>query len=290
MSWPQVSIVSLMRKRIHLVVHSGLAILCIPHSGFAQLASQYDLRDIGNLAFVTAVQNQGSIGTCWTWAGMQAVESDLFKQGLLPVTPQLQQPVISAWQMATTNGNPELLEWNPQKRDYQATNGTYGWGGDMLDTIGYLTRGSGSWNGVGAIPGLTTTDMGGGPVMIQTNPKNAFNLQATNAHLNLAPFVPPANQPMAYLPTSIVDLSFQDRQRSAQANGITWDQADQVAAVKAAVTTPLSAMLGRLLISFLRWADLVAWSFKIKRAPITAQRRAAWDCPGSALLTVMKKW
>jgi hypothetical protein len=50
-----------MRKRIHLVIHSGLAILCIPQPGFAQLAPQYDLRDIGNLAFVTAVQDQGSI-------------------------------------------------------------------------------------------------------------------------------------------------------------------------------------------------------------------------------------
>ncbi len=230
-----VSIFSLMRKRIRLVTHAGLAILSISHPGFAQLPSQYNLRDVNGLSFVTSVQNQGGIGTCWTWAGMQAVESDLFKQGLLPVTSQLQQPAISAWHMATANGNPELLEWNPQKEDYEATNGGYNWGGNTLDTIGYLTRGSGSWNSVGAVPGLTTTEMGGGPVMIQTNAKNSYNLEATAQHLNLGPFVPPANQPMAYLPTSIVDLDFKDRQTSAKASGLSWDAADQVAAVKAAV-------------------------------------------------------
>ena len=63
----QVTTASLMRKRSRFVIRSGLAILFLPHSGFAQLASQYDLRDVNNLAFVTAVQNQGQIGTCWTW-------------------------------------------------------------------------------------------------------------------------------------------------------------------------------------------------------------------------------
>ena len=164
---------------------------------------------------------------------MQAVESDLFKQGLLPVTSQLQQPAISAWQMATANGNPEWLEYYPPKNMYVAESGAFGWGGNMLDTIGYLTRGSGSWNIVGAMPGLTTTQMGGGPVMIQTNPLNSFNLQATP--LNVGPFVPPANQPMAYLPTAIVDLDFKDLQKSAQANDLSWTAANQVAAVKAAV-------------------------------------------------------
>ena len=229
-----VAIFSLTRKRIHLVTHAGLAILCLSHPGFAQvLPSQYNLQNVNGLSFVTAVQDQGNTGTCWTWAGMQAVESDLFKQGLLPVTSQLQQPAISAWQMATANGNPEWLEYYPPKNMYVAESGAFGWGGNMLDTIGYLTRGSGSWNIVGAMPGLTTTQMGGGPVMIQTNPLNSFNLQATP--LNVGPFVPPANQPMAYLLTAIVDRDFKDLQKSAQANDLSWTAANQVAAVKAAV-------------------------------------------------------
>jgi hypothetical protein len=224
-----------MRKRINLVVHAGWVILCLSRFSSAQLPPQYNLQDVNGLSFVTAVQNQGSIGTCWTWACMQAVESSLFKQGLLPVTPQGQQPAISAWQMATANGNPEWLEWNPQKMDYGAPEGGFGWGGNMFDTVSYLARGRGNSMIVNAVPGFTTTEMGGGPVMIQTNPKNAFNLEATLQHLNLQPFVAPANQPMAYLPTSAIDLNFKDLQRSAQASGLIWNQADQVAAVKAAV-------------------------------------------------------
>jgi hypothetical protein len=60
------------------------------------------------------------------------------------------------------------------------------------------------------------------------------------------------------LPTSAIDLDFKDRQRSAQASGLTWDQADQGAAVQLRwknIAPSIPACLYRLIRILLRtWA------------------------------------
>ncbi|WP_026368809.1 lectin like domain-containing protein [Aminiphilus circumscriptus] len=45
------------------------------------LPASYDLRNVGGTSYVTAVRDQGAYGTCWAFAALGSVESNLLKNG-----------------------------------------------------------------------------------------------------------------------------------------------------------------------------------------------------------------
>jgi len=162
----------------------------------AQTPSSYDLNS-GSL--LTAVKNQGRIGTCWAFANTTAFQSAILKAGLAtgPADPSIR---ISTWHLATANGNqtdltavydPKTGKWNYD-----------GWGSVGLNEFatGYWTRGRGQWSG----DWLRTLgdkgdklDAGGGPVLVSSNPKNSYPIDAVANHEYLLPYVPPASQEQA---------------------------------------------------------------------------------------------
>jgi C1A family cysteine protease len=72
----------------HGPVHSGVLLGDLPTAGGGQgggiigsAPSSFDLRNVGGVDYVTSVKNQGSLGTCWTFATYGAMESDLLMAG-----------------------------------------------------------------------------------------------------------------------------------------------------------------------------------------------------------------
>jgi hypothetical protein len=84
-----------------------------------------------------------------------------------------------------------------------------GWGGFPYQAIGYFTRGFGRWK-------LENRNflVGGGPILRTGDPLNAYPLAAANSNLDLAPYAPPANQPL--LPYRLAQaLEFVETDRGA---------------------------------------------------------------------------
>lgn len=139
--------------------------------------------NLNSFDWLTPVKNQGQLGTCWAFSNITTFESALLRQGIVdsPFSPRLD---LSVWHLATANGN--ITDLTPNRQ------GAYdGWGGENEFAIGYWTRGRGQWV---MKPSAGTTPAGGGSVMTDNNPNNAYPSQAVAQKRNLAPFVPPASQ------------------------------------------------------------------------------------------------
>ena len=152
----------------------GLALcLVVSSSAWAQLPSAYDLRSVatplGNVAWVSDIQDQGTAEDCWTFASALAMDSSLLMQGVLPTSSAAPAPMVSSWHLSVANGNPNQIIPG------QAFGNNSNWGGFEYMALGYVTRGSGIWNIPGTWNAAThVTTLGGGPVSNAANPLNVF--------------------------------------------------------------------------------------------------------------------
>jgi len=196
----------------------GLALcLVVSSSAWAQLPSAYDLRSVatplGNVAWVSDIQDQGTAEDCWTFASALAMDSSLLMQGVLPTSSAAPAPMVSSWHLSVANGNPNQIIPG------QAFGNNSNWGGFEYMALGYVTRGSGLWNIPGTWNAAThVTTLGGGPVSNAANPLNPFPSSISNYSGNdndftpnpLTPLLPPTDQPTAWRATkvSILDQGF----------------------------------------------------------------------------------
>lgn len=139
------------------------------------LPASYSLADAG---YMIPIKDQGYLGTCWAFSSSTVFETSLVRQGLLPVDGA--SNLTSEWDMAIHDG--AFADLAPPYN---------GWGGSPFNAIGYFTRGFGRWK----LQGRNFL-VGGGPIARAGDPLNAYPLAASNNNLDLAPYVPPANQPL----------------------------------------------------------------------------------------------
>lgn len=178
-----------------IVAYLAVSFLTI-WSSRANLPESYDLRDYG---WVTEVENQGPLGTCWAFSLTTAYQSSLLKGGYVSdLNSDLLD--ISIWHLATRNGKNVDLSY-----PYNS------WGGWEYVSTGYWTRGAGEWTTQGH-----ALSIGGGSVLEASNPLNLYPLQATINHEDLTPYLPLTEQALApirllrsinYYATSGTDLS-----------------------------------------------------------------------------------
>lgn len=199
----------LIRPYRFTIIVATLALVLLHGNVRAVPPAAYDLRAVasgtGTLAWVPAIQDQGIFNDCWTFAAATAIESNLLKSGLLGPQPVPPPVTISSWHISTRNGAPESIV---RQGSYDVDSYDYGWGGFEYQTMGYLTRGQGSWN----IPNVPSpqanfiTTMGGGPVTV-SGTVNAFpSVLVDNAPATLAPLLPAASQTPAWLTRQVVFL------------------------------------------------------------------------------------
>lgn len=169
-------------------ISAALTILTVHSALGADFPSSYNLVDHD---LVTRVEDQGDVGDCWAFASTTTFESAVLKSGLEtnPYSPNVQ---LSQWHLATRSGitpvlTPTFVEGRP----------TYeGWGGNFELSIGYYTRGQGSWNSPASDP--TIPQLGGGAVRLSSSTLNDYPLEAAESGLDLTPYVPPVQQPVPY--------------------------------------------------------------------------------------------
>ncbi|MEI8292492.1 MAG: autotransporter domain-containing protein, partial [bacterium] len=171
----------------------------------AQIPISYDLRSVngGTQAWVPTIQNQGTAEDCWTFASATAMNSNLLKTGLLPASSIPPAISVSSWHLSTRNGSPDQLI---SEDAFSSSNSN--WGGDIYQTLGYVTRGNGQWHIPNAnpeiIPGVGyryQQTMGGGPIFDSQYPINPFPVTVTNSSgypPYLGPLVPAASQSSPY--------------------------------------------------------------------------------------------
>jgi C1A family cysteine protease len=257
------------RATLIFLFTAAAAPLSIPWATAQPLPPSFDLRSVngGSQAWVSAIQDQGDAEDCWTFASATAMDSNLLKSGIFPSSPTPPPISISSWHLSTNNGAPDQL---PAIEAFSANNSN--WGGNMYQTLGYVTRGTGQWHipnasheQVASGPRYQQT-MGGGPVLDSQNPLNPFPVSIANSGeypAYLGPLVPPAGQTIPYRITAMAfyDQGFSNNVPLPQSTGnvtiqgstyaaYTFDQgaADpQVAAIKnamlsnGAVTTYMNA-------------------------------------------------
>jgi len=155
---------------------------------------------------VPAIQDQGYFNDCWTFASATAIESNLLKNGFLPASGSAPPMTVSSWHLSAFNGGPESLVPVGQ---YDDGSYDFGWGGFEYQTMGYLTRGQGSWS-VPNVPSPQSdyiTSLGGGPVAI-SGTTNAFpQVLVNSATAVISPYLPPVSQKPAWQTRQVVYLA-----------------------------------------------------------------------------------
>lgn len=161
------------------LTRARLMLLGLMLAATAALASPPSFFDLRDFDWITPAKDQGQLGTCWAFANTTAFESSLLRQGIV-TDPTSSLLDLSIWHLATHSGfEPDYT--------YPYNN----WGGTAPMTLGYLTRGTGSWD-TGPVPA------GGGFVFTDNDALNAYPIDAVNNKENLLPYVPPVEQPRAY--------------------------------------------------------------------------------------------
>ena len=123
------------------------------------LPTAYDLRSVEGKSFSTPVKSQNvsgqwwnNVGLCWAFASLASFESSLLKQGIVTDDKALEAN-LSPWHLGCHIGynhpnytfNPTILGTNPPVPVSYALDSTlqWGWGGSVLFTVNYLSRGLG---------------------------------------------------------------------------------------------------------------------------------------------------
>lgn len=171
---------------------------------------------MGTVAWVPAIQDQGSAEDCWTFASATVINSNLLKNGFLSTSSTAPTIQISSWHLSTRNGAPDQL------LAVDALGNSSNWGASSMgQALGYLTRGQGQWT-IPNVPidshtGLPDTtkyisQMGGGIVLdsASVSPSNAFPVSISQDSgqwpANLGSLIPPADQTPAYRLTQAIML------------------------------------------------------------------------------------
>lgn len=186
-----------------------LVLASLPTAALAAPPAAYDLRVVTSgattRAWVPDIQDQGDFDDCWTFASATAIESSLLKQGFLGHAATPPKPVISSWHLSTRNGAPESLV---PVGNFGNNTTNYGWGGFEYQTMGYLTRGQGSWS-IPNVPSPSTnyvTTMGGGPVTVSGTLNEFPPVLVNTSPADLGPLLPPTSQTPAWQTRQVVML------------------------------------------------------------------------------------
>jgi len=204
----------LVRRRLLALVLAATSTAAFAGRGAAQPPTAYDLRSVttagGTVAWVSAIQDQGTAEDCWTFASATAMDSSLLMQGYLPTGASAPAPEVSSWHLSVANGNPNQII--PSAAFGNNTN--WGTSGEY-PVLGYVTRGAGQWAiPTNPNPATHVTTFGGGPVSNSANPLNVFPDSISNPTTDdanfqpnpLTPLFPPVNQPVAWRVTNMAIL------------------------------------------------------------------------------------
>ncbi|MCR5041924.1 MAG: hypothetical protein K6C36_07515 [Clostridia bacterium] len=103
------------------------------------IPSSFDLRDVGGLALVTEVRDQGVTGCCWAFASLSSLESSAMMQGIM-TSPDLSEYHLTWFASRSLVEN----EYDPTRGDGMSVADPFGYGGNAWMAADCLARGSGA--------------------------------------------------------------------------------------------------------------------------------------------------